>query len=148
MELRPLTRAELLSIIELHDLNPAQLSLSRLSTSQLITSSRLQLKRRCCRDAGNTRSFHVVTSPSEGFHLRAVGRWIQCAQLPRRIRPRTAVPYRWRRPHRGMQLVTDIESGHERGGARVRFESTAVYGKPNAYTTFPPTTETYCLPPT
>lgn len=37
MELRPLTRAELLSIIELHELNPAQLRLARLSTSQLIT---------------------------------------------------------------------------------------------------------------
>ena len=37
MELQPLTRAELLTIIELHNLNPARLSLARLSTSQLIT---------------------------------------------------------------------------------------------------------------
>ena len=37
VELRPLTRAELLTIIQRHDLNPAGLSLSRLSTSQLIT---------------------------------------------------------------------------------------------------------------
>jgi hypothetical protein len=37
MELQPLTRAELLTIIELHHLNPARLSLARLNTSQLIT---------------------------------------------------------------------------------------------------------------
>jgi hypothetical protein len=37
IELQPLTRAELLTVIELHDLNPARLSLARLSTSQLIT---------------------------------------------------------------------------------------------------------------
>ena len=37
MELQPLTRAELLTIIDLHNLNPARLSLARLSTSQLIT---------------------------------------------------------------------------------------------------------------
>ena len=37
IELQPLTRAELLTIIERHHLNPADLSLSRLSTSQLIT---------------------------------------------------------------------------------------------------------------
>jgi hypothetical protein len=37
MELQPLTREELLTIIELHNLNPAHLSLARLSTSQLIT---------------------------------------------------------------------------------------------------------------
>jgi hypothetical protein len=37
MELQPLTRAELLAVIELHNLNPARLSLARLSTSQLIT---------------------------------------------------------------------------------------------------------------
>jgi hypothetical protein len=37
VELEPLTRAELLTIIELHNLNPAHLSLVRLSTSQLVT---------------------------------------------------------------------------------------------------------------
>jgi len=37
VELGPLTRAELLTVIELHNLNPAHLSLARLSTSQLIT---------------------------------------------------------------------------------------------------------------
>ena len=37
MELQPLTRPELLAVIELHHLNPARLSLARLSTSQLIT---------------------------------------------------------------------------------------------------------------
>ena len=37
MELQPLTRAELLTIIDLHNLNPARLSVARLSTSQLIT---------------------------------------------------------------------------------------------------------------
>ena len=36
-QLQPLTRAELLTLIELHHLNPARLSLARLSTSQLIT---------------------------------------------------------------------------------------------------------------
>jgi hypothetical protein len=37
VELQPLTRAELLTITELHNLNPARLSLVRLSTSQLVT---------------------------------------------------------------------------------------------------------------
>jgi hypothetical protein len=36
-QLLPLTRAELLTIIQLHNLNPARVSLARLSTSQLIT---------------------------------------------------------------------------------------------------------------
>jgi hypothetical protein len=37
VELGPLTRAELLTVIQRHELNPAGLSLARLSTSQLIT---------------------------------------------------------------------------------------------------------------
>ena len=37
MNLQPLTRAELLTIIEQHNLNPARLSLARLNSSQLIT---------------------------------------------------------------------------------------------------------------
>src|SRR5215204_4508025 len=36
-QLQPLTRAELLTIIERHDLNPARVSLARLSTSQVVT---------------------------------------------------------------------------------------------------------------
>jgi hypothetical protein len=36
-QLLPLTRAELLTVISSHDLNPAGVSLVRLSTSQLIT---------------------------------------------------------------------------------------------------------------
>ena len=36
-QFRPLTRAELLTIIEQYNLNPARVSLARLSTSQLIT---------------------------------------------------------------------------------------------------------------
>jgi hypothetical protein len=36
-QLLPLTRAELLTIISFHDLNPARVSLARLSTSQLMT---------------------------------------------------------------------------------------------------------------
>ena len=37
MQLLPLTRRELLSIIEIYNLNPAHLSLRRLSTAQLVT---------------------------------------------------------------------------------------------------------------
>jgi len=54
MELQPLTRAELLSIIELHSLNPAHLSLARLSTSQLITFIATATEAQVLQDAGNS----------------------------------------------------------------------------------------------